>query len=209
MEDIFNKCGLEVPVVNILALFVKTRHRMATRIQAWFKGALVREWVHEGKCKSWDAVNKYTLSDAWVDMHDEYPSGVDERWLIDGGPSGLGRIKMETVERLNGRPFGGVRVVFHYHKFLRFHLVVPSKEDTIQLDNYERKKVLESRIKKRHRTRNKMAELTHLKFQDTTHEVKDQVISGYPPQEVLTRAKMGGPRTPCQDCYCLTCRCNW
>ena len=176
MEDIFNKCGLEVPVVNILALFVKTRHRMATRIQAWFKGALVREWVHEGKCQSWDAVNKYTLSDAWVDMHDEYPSGVDERWLIDGGPSGLGRIKMETVERLNGRPFGGVRVVFHYHKFLKFHLSVPSEGDTIQLGRLW-SRILYSRIN--------------------------------PPQEVLTRAKMGGPRTPCQDCYCLDCRCNW
>ena len=163
-------CGPKVPVVNIHTMLVKVRHRMATRIQAWFKGALVREWVHQGRCRSWDAVNKYTLSDAWATMHD--PREVDG--FIQPWPDRC--IKMETVERLNGRPFGGVRVVFHYHKFLKFHLSVPSSGDTIQLGRLW-SRILYSRIN--------------------------------PPQEVLTRAKMGGPRTPCQDCYCLTCRCNW
>ena len=39
MEMIFEKCGPEVPVVNIHAMLMRNKHKNAARIQACFKGS--------------------------------------------------------------------------------------------------------------------------------------------------------------------------
>ena len=136
MEEIFMLCGPKVPVINTLALFVKRRHRgrMATCIQACFKGALARHWVHPGLSRMSTAINDFLLSD----MFDDYIENNRPMPLMELlGPSGFWcphRVKMETVADLHGRPFGGVRVTYSHREYLKFHLTVPSTEDTTQLD---------------------------------------------------------------------------
>ena len=138
MEDIFQKCGAEVPTVNTHALFVKNKHKSAMRIQACFKGALARHWVSWGNSRIWEAVNEFHLSDAHYHAFGNHFWNYSEEGHGGPDPTDPGRVKIETVEHLHGRPFGGVRVTFHYHQFLRFHITVPGANDTIQLDNYVR-----------------------------------------------------------------------
>ena len=85
MEMIFEKCGPEAPVVNIHAMLMRNKHRNAARIQACFKGSLIRCWVRVTESQIWSALNDFVKSEIFDIMRE---GGVIDPDLI---PMGGGR----------------------------------------------------------------------------------------------------------------------
>ena len=128
MEMIFEKCGPEVPAVNIHTRLMRNRHRNAARIQACFKGSLIRCWVRVTESQIWSALNDFVKSEIFDIMRG---GGVIDPDLIPMG--GVGRwpnstVKIQTLrpECSGGRPFaGGLSVSFMLAPDFYFHTTIP------------------------------------------------------------------------------------
>ena len=120
MEMIFEKCGPEVPAVNIHTRLMRNRHRNAARIQACFKGSLIRGWMRAAESEIWNAAMEFMQSETYDLM---LANGE-----LDGmgnlvGPNG--RTKIQTLTRLHKRPFGGLSITLVLAPGFYFHMAIP------------------------------------------------------------------------------------